>query len=170
MLSRVFVQRREVVKTFSSREAAGKALDHLVFSGFAIAQTFLLDENSAGQTSAKPESNHGAIAGTATGLKKGLAFGNLVGGTAGLLLGVGMLALPGVGQLTLSSAIAFVLLSGGVCTAAGGLAGGLIGLGLSSEQVKDFSQQISQGRVLLVFEGTSQEIDRARQLLQTSKV
>jgi len=97
-----------------------------------------------------------------------MILGNLLGGTTGLLLGVGLLALPGVGQLMLSSAIAFVFLSGGICTAAGGLTGALIGLGLTSEQAKKYSQQVSQGSFLLVVEGTEQNIDRARNLLRNS--
>ncbi len=169
MLATILTQRRQVIKTFSSHELAGQAFDHLVLSGFSIAQLFLLgdglDENYPQPK--LPTSAHGAITGTATGLKKGLLIGNLAGGATGLLLGVGLIALPGVGSLVLSSAIAFVLLSGGICTAAGGLTGAFIGLGLTSEQAKIYSQQISSGSVLLIVEGTSQDIDRAKFLLNT---
>lgn len=99
-----------------------------------------------------------------------MVLGNFIGGTTGLLLGAGLIALPGVGQLMLSSAIAFVLLSGGICTAAGGLTGALIGLGLTSEQAKQYSQQVSKGSFLVVVEGTDQDIDRARHLLKKSAV
>jgi Protein of unknown function (DUF1269) len=97
-------------------------------------------------------------------------IGNLVGGTTGLLLGAGLIALPGVGQLMLSSTIAFILVSGGICTAAGGLTGALIGLGVTSEQAKSYSQKISEGSFLLVVEGTTAEIDRVRYLLKESTV
>jgi hypothetical protein len=168
MLNAILTQRRQVIKTFSTREAAGKALDHLVISGFPIAQVFLLghgcEENL--NSSALPSNAYGTVTGTATGLKQGMILGNLMGGTTGLLLGAGLIALPGVGQLALSGAIGFVLLSGGVCTAAGGLMGALIGLGLTSEQAKAQSEQISSGSVLLLIEGTGQDIDLARHLLQ----
>jgi hypothetical protein len=169
MFSTILNQHRQVIGIFSSREEAGVALDRLVFSGFAIAKLFLLGQDW-GESTQKPSANSfGTITGTATGLKKGMAIGNLVGGTTGLLLGAGLIALPGVGQLMLSSAIAFVLLSGGVCTAAGGLAGALIGLGLTSEQAKAYSQQVSQGSFLLIVEGTAREIDRARHLLDLTQ-
>ncbi|NJL21225.1 MAG: hypothetical protein HC895_11030 [Leptolyngbyaceae cyanobacterium SM1_3_5] len=159
-------QRRQIIKTFSSREAAGQAFDHLILSGLPIAQIFLLGDGLEkfphSQLSAN---NYGAVTGTATGLKKGFMIGNLAGSATGLLLGAGLLALPGVGTVALSSAIAFVLLSGGICTAAGGLTGALIGLGLTSEQVKTCQQQISSGSVLLIVEGTNEEIDRAKSLL-----
>jgi len=165
----ILTHHRAVIGTFPSRESAGLALDQLIFSGFPVAQVFLLGHDLKPQNpSDLPSSSFGTVTGTATGLKKGMILGNLLGGTTGLLLGVGLLALPGVGQLMLSSAIAFVFLSGGICTAAGGLTGALIGLGLTSEQAKKYSQQVSQGSFLLVVEGTEQNIDRARNLLRNS--
>jgi hypothetical protein len=159
---------RTVVKTFSTREAAGQAMDRLVLAGFPIAQVLLFGDGEV--HGAAVEAEYGTVTGTAAGLKKGIVLGNLTGGATGLLLGAGLMALPGVGQLVLSSAIAFVLLSGGVCTAAGGLVGAMIGLGFTSEQAKGYNQQIADGKVLLMVEGTIAELDRARWLLQASTV
>jgi hypothetical protein len=174
MFRDVLNQRRQVIGMFSSRETAGKALDRLILSGFPIAQAFLIgqDCNSSKSTASSelPTAPIGAITGTATGLKKGFVLGNLIGGTSGLLLGAGLLALPGVGQVVLSSAIAFTLLSGGIGIAAGGLMGALIGLGLTSEQAKQYSQQVANGNILLMVKGTAQEIDRAQQFLKKSVV
>jgi hypothetical protein len=167
MLNTILTCHRTVIGTFPNREAAGKALDRLILSGFPIAQVFLLGHNLQHPNSLDlPAGTLGAVTGTATGLKKGMVLGNLVGGTTGLLLGAGLIALPGVGQLVLSSAIAFVLLSGGICTAAGGLTGALIGLGLTSKQAREYGQQVSSGSFLLIVEGTGREIERARHLLQ----
>ena len=172
MIGEVLSQERQVVGMFSSRVAAGQAFERLILAGFPIAQTFLIGQDGSKDiaTATSPASNLGVITGTATGLKKGLILGNLLGGTSGLLLGAGLLALPGVGQVVLSSAIAFTLLSGGICTAAGGLIGGLIGLGLTSEQAKKYGQYIENGYTLLMVEGTLKQIDRARQLLKKSDV
>jgi hypothetical protein len=162
----ILTHQRKAIATFPTREAAGQAVDQLIFSGFPLAQVFLLDHGLEHlNASESPSVPFGTVTGTATGLKKGMVLGNLVGGTSGLLLGVGLMALPGVGQLMLSSAIAFVLLSGGICTAAGGLTGALIGLGLTSKQAEAYSQQISRGSLLLVVEGTAQDIERANHLL-----
>jgi hypothetical protein len=171
VIDAILNQHRQVVGIFSSREAAGVALDRIVLSGFPIAQVFLLGQGGSDslETSSTAElssANFGNITGTATGLKKGMVLGNLLGGTTGLLLGAGLIALPGVGQLMLSSAIAFMILSGGICTAAGGLAGALIGLGVTSEQAKAYSQKVSEGSFLIVVEGTTAEIKRARHLLK----
>ncbi|MEG4345519.1 hypothetical protein QUB70_19915 [Microcoleus sp. A003_D6] len=170
MFNTILTQQRQVLGTFPNREAAGEALDCLVFSGFPLAQVFLLGQGSQERENSLnlPSNSFGAIAGTATGLKKGMFLGNLLGGATGLILGAGLLALPGVGQVMLSGAIGFTLLSGGICTAAGGLMGALIGLGLTSEQAKAYQQQISRGSVLLIVEGSGQEVDRAKYLLAKS--
>ncbi len=172
MFNTILTQQREVLGTFPNREAAGEALDYLVFSGFPLAQVFLLGQSCDKEQNYLnlPSESFGAIAGTVTGLKKGMFLGNLLGGTTGLMLGMGLLALPGVGQLMLSGAIGFTLLSGCICTAAGGLAGALIGLGLTSEQVKTYQRQISQGSILLIVEGSGHEVDRAKYLLAKSSV
>jgi hypothetical protein len=172
MLRAILTQRRQVIKSFSTREAAGEVLHRLVLLGFPLAQVFLLDHGSAENLHSKelPSDAYGTVTGTATGLKQGMILGNLGGGATGLLLGMGLITLPCVGQLALSGALAFVLLSGGVCTAAGGLIGSLIGLALTSEQAKVFSQQVASGNVLLVVEGTEQDVDLARRLLRKSAV
>jgi len=172
MFNTILTQQRQVIGKFPSREDAGKALDCLVFAGFPLARVFLLGQGcEEGQNSLNlPSESFGAIAGTATGLKKGMFLGNLLGGATGLILGVGLLALSGVGQVLMSGAIGFTLLSGGICTAAGGLMGALIGLGLTSEQAKAYQQQISRGSVLLIVEGSGHEVDRAKYLLANSAV
>jgi hypothetical protein len=158
-----------VVKTFSSREVAGQAMDRLVLAGFPIAQVLIFGEGEV-QGTAFQAVAYGTVTGTAGGLKKGIVLGNVMGGMTGILLGAGLMVLPGVGQLALSSAIAFMLLSGGVCTAAGGLVGAMIGLGFTAEQAKLYDQQIANGKVLLMVEGTIAELDRARCLLHASTV
>lgn len=173
MLKTILTQHRQVIGTFSSREAAGLAFDRLIISGFPLAQVFLVGQDTAKECQNSPElpsESWGTVTGTATGLKKGMVVGNLLGGASGLFLGFGLMALPGVGQLVLSSAIAFTLLSTGICTVAGGLSGALIGLGITSEQAKEYGQQISRGSFLLIVEGTAREIERAKYLLKKSTV
>jgi hypothetical protein len=173
MLREVLSQQRRVIGTFSNLEAAGQALDRLVLAGFPIAQVFLVGQNwePAASTPLKlPAAELGSITGTATGLQKGLVLGNLGGGAAGLLVGAGLLALPGVGQLLLSAAIGFTLLSGAIGTVAGGLIGALIGLGLTAEQAQTYNCLVADGKVLLMIAGTTVEIDRAQHLFNQTVV
>ena len=150
-------------------------MDRLVLAGFPIAQVFLFGNGESHHTLPLQVNSHsvnssGSVRGTAVGLRRGMAIGNLTGAVSGLLLGTGLVALPGVGQLALASTIAFVLLSGGVCTAAGGLVGAMVGLSLTEKQAQAYDQEIARGKVLLLIEGTVLDLDRARSLLQESPV
>jgi len=165
-------QHRRAIAVFSARHLAENAFDQLVLSGFPLSNVFLLGQ--AAEDNQKPVGTRmpplastqiGAVTGTATGLKKGLVMGNLVGGATGLLLGFGLLALPGMGQLVLTAAIALTLISTGACTVAGGMIGVLIGLGLTAEQATLYAKQIADGQFLLVVEGTTQELLRAERIL-----
>jgi len=175
----IFNQKRDVIGVYSSGDNAAIAFDHLILAGFSLNKVILVGQDSTQRPHShigeitgiqRPQPHIGEITGTATGLKKGLFFGNILGGTTGLLLGLGILALPGVGQIALMNAIAFTLLSGGVCTAAGGIIGVLIGLGLTSTQVTMYAQRVSLGQFLLILEGTKEEIFRAQQLLNHQKI
>ena len=169
-------QQRRAIAVFSARDLAENAFDQLILSGFPLSKLFLLgqpseDDRSLGTLAPQATPTQiGAITGTATGLKKGLVIGNMAGGTAGFLLGVGLLALPGMGHLVLSAAIALTLISTGACTAAGGMIGVLIGLGLTSEQAKAYAKQLDEGKSLLVVEGTAQEILRAERILSDNGI
>jgi len=169
-------QHRSAIALFPAREQAGQAFDQLVLSGFPIAQIFLVGKGHDGfqdLTSSQPVTDAAranAITGIPLGLKKGLLLGNLLGSTTGCLLALGLLTLPGVGQVALTSAIGFTLLSGGICTAAGGMIGALIGLGLTSKQAKIYGRQVDAGNFLLIVEGTNQEILRAKQILNTQGI
>lgn len=169
----IFNQHRRAIAVFSERVSAETAFDQLVFAGFPLSKVFLLSQ-AAGANSEQAEmllpdpasTQLGDVTGTATGLKKGLIFGNMVGGATGLLLGLGLLALPGMGHVVLISAITLTLISGGVCTAAGGVIGVLVGLGLTAEQAKAYAKQVAEGKSLLVVEGIPQEILCAERILR----
>ena len=178
-LFKVLSQQSRIVGTFLGSEAASKGLDRLVLAGFPLANVFLLGHDLAEwQENGKvvrgvqviDQEQAGAIVGTDLGLTKGLVAGNLLGGATGIVLGLGILALPGVGQIALTSAAVFTLLSGGVCTAAGGVIGSLVGLGLTEKQVKHYRTQLADGKYLLVVNGTESEIQCAERILSAQKI
>ena len=80
-------------------------------------------------------------------------------------LGLGVIALPGVGPVMLAGAAATAIataISGGVIgAAAGSLVGGLIGLEIPADRAKAYSDRVSQGEYLVVVEGLEADIARA---------
>jgi hypothetical protein len=168
----IFNQNSRAIAVFPSLEAAGQGFDRLILSGFPLEKVFLMGQDLSaytqnGKTVQMPQwSEHpGAVTGTALGLAKGLMAGNIAGGVTGFLLGLGILALPGIGQIALTSAVVLTLISGGMGTAAGGMIGALVGLGITEKQAKYYRKKVSQGYYLLIVSGTEQDIACAERVL-----
>ena len=87
----------------------------------------------------------------------GAMTGGAIGVIGGLLAGAGALAIPGVGPIVAAGPIAAGL-SG---AAAGGIAGGLIDLGIPEEKGRDYEEEVRQGNILTIVhsdENTVQDV------------
>ncbi len=90
----------------------------------------------------QPAKNRTPAVGTA-------ATGAAIGGLGGLLVGLGVLAVPGIGPLLAAGPLAGALggmLAGG---AAGGVIGGLSAIGVPEEYARDYAARIEQGHTLV---------------------
>src|SRR5271168_999465 len=142
---------------------ADNATDALVRSGFASSDiSALLPENLGSKplgTEKATKAPEGATAGAGTGA--------LLGGTLGLLAGIGLLAIPGVGPFIAAGPIMAALAGLGVGGAVGGLIGALVGLGIPEYEAKRFEGRIKAGGVLLsVHCDTSEQIASAKDVLK----
>jgi hypothetical protein len=109
------------------------------------------------------EKNTKAPEGTTTGV----AAGGAIGGTLGLLAGIGVLAIPGVGPFIAAGPIMAALAGLGVGGIVGGLIGALVGMGIPEYEAKRYEGLIKEGGVLLsVHCDTSNEITRAKDILK----
>lgn len=104
-----------------------------------------------------------------TGAKTGAATGGAIGGVTGLLVGLGALAIPGVGPVMLAgaavTAIATAISGGAIGAAAGSLAGGLLGLGIPEDRAHLYSDRVTQGDYLVVVEGSAADVALAESIL-----
>lgn len=100
--------------------------------------------------------------------KDGAIAGSTIGGFTGLLVGLGALAIPGVGPVMLAGAAATAIasaISGGVIgAAAGGLTGGLVGLGIPEDRAKFYDDRIAKGDYLVMVEGSQADIALAESI------
>ncbi len=103
--------------------------------------------------------------------KNGAIAGTTFGGVTGLLVGLGALAIPGVGPVMLAGAAATALATtatgSAIGAAAGSLAGGLVGLNIPQERADIYSDRVGQGNYLVMVEGSDAEIDRATAIFST---
>jgi uncharacterized membrane protein len=83
------------------------------------------------------------------GAVAGVSTGSTLGGMFGLLIGMGALAIPGVGPLIAAGPL-FSALSGIAAGAVvGGLAGGLVGLGIPEIEAKSYEGRVRGGNILI---------------------
>jgi hypothetical protein len=148
---------------YGTSGGAENAVDTLTTSGFPISDVSLLVPETLGSREMGTEKATKAPEGTAAGATSGA----VLGGTLGLLAGIGSLAIPGVGPFIAAGPIMAALAGIGVGGAVGGVAGGLIGLGIPEFEAKRYEGRLSKGGILLsVHCETSEEIDQAKEILK----
>src|SRR5918992_1350757 len=83
------------------------------------------------------------------GATAGAAGGAALGGVLGWLIGIGAIAIPGVGPFVAAGPIMAALAAAGVGGAVGGLAGSLVGMGIPEYEAKRYESRIRKGGYLL---------------------
>ncbi len=150
---------------YKSGAAAELAVDRLIAAGFSDSDISVLMPDSRSTKDFAHEKNTKAPEGATTGV----AAGGAIGGTLGLLAGIGSLAIPGVGPLIAAGPIMGALAGLGVGGAVGGLIGALVGMGIPEYEAHRYEGRVKDGGVLLsVHCDTSEEIDRAKDLLKAT--
>jgi hypothetical protein len=101
------------------------------------------------------------------GAAAGAGAGGLLGGGVGWAIGIGSVAIPGVGPFIAAGPIMTALASAAVGAAAGGLTGALIGLGSPEDQAKRYEGRILAGNILIsVHAEDGTEVDRAKDIFK----
>ena len=147
---------------FPTRDSAELCVDRLTASGFSQEAVSVLMSDIDSSRDFAAEKNTKAPEGTATGV----GVGGVIGGTLGLLAGIGALAIPGVGPLIAAGPIMGALAGLGVGGAVGGIVGALVGLGIPEYEAKRYEGHIKNGGILVsVHCDTSDQITHAKHVL-----
>ena len=80
----------------------------------------------------------------------GATVGTVLGGGAGLLAGIGALAIPGAGPVVAAGWLVATLTGAGVGAATGGLIGSLTGAGLSDADANVYAEGVRRGGTLVI--------------------
>jgi len=148
---------------YKTAATAENAVDHLLSVGFSNSAISVLLPDDESTRAFAHEKHTKAPEGTAAGV----TTGGVIGGTLGLLAGIGALAIPGVGPLIAAGPIMGALAGLGVGGAVGGIVGALVGMGIPEYEAKRFEGAVKDGGTLLsVHCDTSEEISRAKVALK----
>jgi hypothetical protein len=145
--------------------SAERAVDSLIAAGFTSSDiSVLLPDDSSTRDFA-----HHKDTKAPEGTTVGVTAGGVIGGTIGVLAGVGALAIPGLGPFIAAGPIMAGLAGLGVGGAVGGFVGALVGMGIPEYEAKRYEGRVKGGGTLLsVHCDTSEEIKRAKQMIQST--
>jgi hypothetical protein len=101
------------------------------------------------------------------GAATGAGAGAVVGGALGWLVGIGALAIPGLGPFIAAGPIVAALAGVGAGGAVGGIAGALIGMGIPEYEAKRYEGRVREGGILIsVHCDGSEWTKRAKEILE----
>ncbi len=150
---------------YPDQVAVGEGVDALKRAGFRSTDISVLFPENVGNKDFAHEKHtkapEGAVAGASTGA--------IIGGALGWLVGIGALAIPGIGPFIAAGPILAALSGIGAGGAFGGFAGALIGIGIPEYEAKRYEGRIRGGGILLsVHCDSSDWTKRAKEILEHS--
>jgi hypothetical protein len=148
---------------YPSYTAVEIGVDALRAAGFRNADISALFPENAGTREFAHEKNTKAPEGATTGAGTGV----VLGGAMGWLLGIGAIAIPGLGPFIAAGPIMAALAGAGVGGAVGGIAGALVGMGIPEYEAKRYEGRVKDGGILLsVHSDNSEWTKLAKEILK----
>jgi hypothetical protein len=158
--------KKAIVGIVDTSAQADSIIVELQRLGFANEQISILypDKAARGDVIHKKETK--APEGTVIG---GASLG-AIGGTLGLLIGLGALVIPGLGPFVAAGPLMAALSGAAVGGVVGGVAGALIGMGIPEVEAKFYEGKLRSGNFLVaIHTESSDEAKRARDVFKRFK-
>src|SRR5271169_1656501 len=147
----------------TNEEQAINIANQLKNAGFSNNDISVLFPDKAGSRDFAHEQHTKAPEGAATGA----GTGAVLGGALGWMVGIGALAIPGLGVFIAAGPIMAALAGAAGGAAAGGLTGALIGMGIPEYEAKRYEGKVKDGNILLsIHTEDSKQRDRAKKILE----
>jgi uncharacterized protein (TIGR02271 family) len=154
---------KTVIGTYSSLQTAHDVVNDLVNAGFHR-NSISLVAHDADEKYASHVDRDTSMDDTA----KGAGVGALVGGLGGLLLGLGALAIPGVGPVIAAGPLAAALAGAGVGAVTGGIIGALVDLGVPEDSAHMYAESVRRGNALVAAQVEDNRVNEATRIMQRS--
>jgi len=150
-----------VVGVFDNRDDAREAIEALKDRGYPADAISILSPDKAQTRELAEETGTNAASGAATGA----LAGGVLGGVGGWLVGIGALAIPGVGPFIAAGAFATALGGAAIGAGVGAIAGALVGMGIPEEHARYYEGEVKAGRTLVTVRADGR-YDDGRQILR----
>ena len=157
---------RTVVGLHDHFEDAQRVVQALHEAGFDRNKISLIASDSKGEYKRYLQGQAGEkTEDIAEGAATGAGIGAVLGGLGGVLVGLGALAIPGIGPVLAAGPIAAGLAGAGIGAAAGGVIGGLVELGIPEEQANQYAEGVRRGGTLVTLQTDDTRADQAVQIM-----
>jgi hypothetical protein len=158
--------KKAVMCIVQSRSLAETVVGQLQDAGFSNNDISVLFPDKTGTKDFAHEHHTKAPEGAVAGV----GAGGAVGGTIGLLAGIGALAIPGLGPFIAAGPLLAALSGAAAGAAVGGVAGALVGMGIPEIEAKRYEGKIKGGNLLVsVHTESGEEIKRAENIFKAAK-
>ena len=149
-----------VIGIYDTHDMALEAIQNLKDSGHPVSQLSIM---GLLETEAVDENMHVF---PKNPLKLGgVEVGTVLGTTVGILTGVGIFAIPGVGFLFGAGAVIGAIAGFDIGLLGGGIVSALVSAGVKDENAKKYHDALADGKFLVVANGSTAEVDKAKELL-----
>jgi len=152
---------KTVIGSYSNLETATAVVDDLVKAGFHRNSISLIANDADKKYSSYVDHDTAG-----DGAAAGAGIGAAVGGLGGLLLGLGALAIPGIGPVIAAGPIVAALTGAGVGAVTGGIIGALVDMGVPEESAHEYAESVRRGNVLVTAQVADNRVDEATRIMQ----
>jgi hypothetical protein len=156
---------RTIARLYDSYDHAREVVNELEAAGIPHGDISLVANDSARNGSAAGAHPGETTTAAATSGGTGAVLGTVVGGGAGLLAGIGALAIPGVGPVVAAGWLVATLTGAGIGAASGGLIGALTGAGVSKDEAHVYAEGVRGGGSLVTVRVDETEAARVEDIL-----
>jgi uncharacterized protein (TIGR02271 family) len=166
-----------VVGLFDRFDDAQDVVQDLMDAGFQRDNISVVANESARGASTRAVGDVDSDSAAPEGAATGAVGGTVLGGALGLLVGAGLLAIPGIGPVLAAGPLAAAIgttaatvgagaLGAGIGAATGGLVGGLVGAGVPKEQAEFYAEGVRRGGTLVSVQTDGMMTQRALDIMQ----
>jgi hypothetical protein len=150
---------RTVSRLYDTYGDAQRAVSALEAAGFSTPEIGMVSRYRDDET----------LADNASGAATGATAGAVVGGGAGLLAALGVIAIPGIGPLVAAGVLATTLVGAAGGSVVGGLIGALTDYGVSEEDAHLYSEAVRRGSSLVTVRTDDARAAKAEAILDANK-
>jgi hypothetical protein len=154
---------KTVVGTYDNIRTAYDVANDLVNAGYSRNDISVVASDPKNEYSAYVDDR---FVDPADGAATGAGIGAAIGGLGGLLVGLGALAIPGVGPVIAAGPLLAALTGAGVGAVTGGIVGALVDLGIPDTEAQIYSEGLRRGHILVIAQAPDASADAVTRIME----